>query len=96
MAVTIWWHKTGEQHDGHVFDADTGELLAQSRYTIARDPWLGWEVNYFSNPDSRGVLVGSGKTKRRQLARTWALSTFPGNPQHPNCVAGKGVACLLS
>ena len=62
MAVTIRWHKTGEQHDGHVFDADTGELLSQSRYTIARDPWLGWGVNYFSNPDSRGVLVGSGKT----------------------------------
>lgn len=62
MAVTIRWHTTGEQHDGHVFDADSGELLAQCRYTIARDPWLGWGVSYFSNPAAKGVLVGSGKT----------------------------------
>lgn len=62
MAVTIKWHTVGEQHHGHVFDAGSGELVAQSRYTIAREPWLGWGVSYFSDPDAKGVLVGSGKT----------------------------------
>lgn len=81
MAVTIRWHLTGEQHDGHVFDADSGELLAHCRYTIAREPWLGWGVSYFNDPDAKGVLVGSGKTlagaKAEAEAHLAVLARFP-------------------